>query len=502
MGNKLSISDEEIEELVLKAAQAKEDCSITRLVEEANKHNALEIYERIHDSVTRKILELGLDVNIRADKGFTPLIAAATFGNHSLTKILLEKGADMNLQDYYFGNTALIAAAVKNFPDIVSELLMSGADQTITNKVGEMTALQAAENRNNKDVVKMFALCHKPENLDHEMMTAARAGNARLMSGLITAGAGLETRDEADDTALHIAARKGLDGVVLALLDQGITADLRGGSQRTALIIAATFGHLTIVRTLMDAGADASLKDEDEKSALEEAVENNHLRIVIELLDRGVDKDRDDSFDLRSPSEELNVELQGFREAALMGMILDQNKIETNNAIGSESLRVATEAGSVKVVKDLLDRGACLDHSPGVGETPFQIAVRLPQIEKDEHAKYMQELAEVNMKPKSTVEKIMKKANNKSNEIAKMLLSRPMVDCDPASVSQRLSDIFNWTQKDHFDETILGAEKKVFIKYYSKDKETLMKSLVCQGSFDENEQVLTVLGMKIHVQSI
>ena len=501
MGNKLSISDEEIEELVLKAAKAKEDVSITRLVEEANKHNALEIYERIHDSVTRKIIELGLDINIKADKGFTPLIAAATFGNYSLIKILLEKGADMNLQDYYFGNTALIAAAIKNFPDIVSELLMKGADQTIVSKVGEMTALQWAENRNNKDVVKMFALCHKPENLDHEMMTAARAGNARLMSGLITAGAGLETRDEASDTALHIAARKGLDGVVLALLDQGINVDLTGGSQRTALIIAATFGHLTIVRTLMDAGADASLKDEDEKTALEEAVENNHLRIVLELLDRGVDKDRDDSFDIESPSE-MNVELQGFREAALMGMILDQNKIETNNAIGAESLRVATENGSVHVVKDLLDRGACLDHRPGVGETPFQVAVRLPQIEKDEHAKYMQELAEVNMKPKSSVEKIMKKANNKSNEIAKMFLSRPMVKCGPASVSQRLSDIFNWTQKDHFDETILGAEKKVFIKYYSKDKETLMQSLVSQGSFDENEEVLTVLGMKIQFQSI
>ena len=499
MGNKLSISDEEIEELVLKAAQAKEDCSITRLVKEANKHNALEIYERIHDSVTRKILELGLDINIRADKGFTPLIAAATFGNHSLIKILLAKGADMNLQDYYFGNTALIAAAVKNFPDIVSELLMAGADETIVNKVGEMTAIQAAEDKNNKDVVKMFALCHKPENLDHEMMTAARAGNARLMSGLITAGADIETRDEASDSALHIAARKGLDGVVLALLDQGINADLRGGSQRTALIIAATFGHLTIVRTLMDAGADASLKDEDEKSALEEAVENNHLRIVIELLDRGVVKDPDDSFDMESP---LNVELQGFREAALMGMILDQNKIETNNVIGAESLRVATENGSVNVVKNLLDRGACLDHRPEVGETPFQVAVRLPQIEKDEYAKYMQKLAEVNMKPKSTVEKIMKKANNKSNEIAKMFLLRPMVNCDTASVSQRLSDIFNWTQKGHFDETILGAEKKVFVKYYSKDKETLMKSLVGQGSFDKKEELLTVLGMKIHFQSI
>ena len=47
MGNKLSISDEEIEELVLKAAQAKEDCSITSLVKEANKHRN-EWFEGVH----------------------------------------------------------------------------------------------------------------------------------------------------------------------------------------------------------------------------------------------------------------------------------------------------------------------------------------------------------------------------------------------------------------------------------------------------------------------
>ena len=502
MGNKLSVSDEEIEELVLKAVQANEDVSITRLVEGTGKLDALEIYERIHDSVIRKALELGIDVNIRADAGFTPLLAAATFGNHSLIKKLLEKGADMNLQDDFYGNTALIAAAVKNHPDIVSELIMKGADETIRN-YGEMTAIQEAEKRNNPDVVKMFALCHKPENLDQEMMTAARAGNARLMSGLITAGAGLETRDEAGDSALHIAARKGLDGVILALLDQGINANLRGGSQRTALILAAKFGHLTIVRSLMDAGADGNLKDEDDKCALEEAIENNHLKIVLELLDRGVKKDTDGpdgSFDLQSPTDwDVN---QGFRDAALMGMILDQKTIEEKNPIGLESLKVATENGSVKVLNDLLQRGACLDYRPGIGETPFQIAVRLPQIEKDEYAKYVQKLAEVKMKPKSSAEEIMKRAKNKSNEVAKMFLSRPLVNCDPASVSQRLSDIFNWTQKDHFDETILEAGNKVVIKYQSKDKETLMKSLVSQGLFDENELVLSLLGMKIHFKSV
>lgn len=333
------------------------------------------------------------------------------------------------------------------------------------------------------------------------MMTTARAGNARLMSGLITAGAGLETKDEAGDSALHIAARMGLDGVVLALLDQGIKVNLEGGSQRTALILAAKFGHLTIIRSLMDAGVDANLKDEDEKCALEEAIENNHLKIVLELLDRGVKKDTDGSFDLQSPSD-LGAYHEGFRDAALMGMILDQKTIEEKNPIGAESLKVATENGSVKVVNDLLERGACLDHRPGIGETPFQVAVRLPQIEKDEYAKYVQKLAEVKMKPKSTAEEIMKRAKIKSNEVAKMFLSRPLVNCDPASVSQRLSDIFNWTQKDHFDETILEAGRKVVIKYQSKDKETLMKSLVSQGLFDENEQVLSVLGMKIHFQSV
>ena len=500
MGNKLSISDNEIEERVLRAAQAGEDCSITTLVEEANKHNALEIYERIHDSVTRKILEMGINVNTRADQGFTPLIGAATFGNHSLVKLLLENGADMNLQDDWYRNTALIAAASKNYPDIVSELLVKAADENIKNKKG-MTALQEAEMRNNKDVVRMFSVWSKKDTLNQEMIEAARKGRARLVSGLITAGADVETRDEHSDTVFHWAAREGLDGVVMALLDQGVHVDTRGKLQRTALIVAAKFGHLTIVKILIKAGANVELKDEEEKNALEEAVENNNLTIVLELLDIGAKKDvtEHESFDIESPSA---LHLKGFGEVALMGMLLDNKSIEKNNPIGAESLKAATENGCVNVVSDLLRRGACLDLKPGIGESPFQIAVRLPQIKRDEYTKYLQKLADVNIKPKNTLEEIIKQAEEKSNKIAQMFLSRPLVHCDSATVSQRIADIFNWTQKDHFDENIMGAEKKVCLKYDPKDKETLMRSMASQGSFDEKEQVLSALGMKILLQTI
>ena len=45
-----------------------------------------------------------------------------------------------------------------------------------------------------------------------------------------------------------------------------------------------------------------------------------------------------------------------------------------------------------------------------------------------------------------------------------MILSRPPANCDPATVSQRLANIFNWTQTEHFDETLLKAEKMVCIQ--------------------------------------
>lgn len=68
--------------------------------------------------------------------GSTPLINAATFGKIEIAQLLIDAGADLNIQNND-GSTALISAAFFCRPEIVKMLLTKKANKTIKNKYGQ-----------------------------------------------------------------------------------------------------------------------------------------------------------------------------------------------------------------------------------------------------------------------------------------------------------------------------------------------------------------------------
>jgi uncharacterized protein len=68
--------------------------------------------------------------------GSSPLISVTLFGKTAMAKMLIDAGADLNLQNND-GSTALITAAFFCRPEIVKMLLEKGADKTIKNKYGQ-----------------------------------------------------------------------------------------------------------------------------------------------------------------------------------------------------------------------------------------------------------------------------------------------------------------------------------------------------------------------------
>ena len=99
-------------------------------------------------------VEAGDDINARDNNGFTPLIAAAYYGNAPIVKYLCDKGADLNIQDDD-GWTALIYAAYYQFEQVVRVLLMYNPDVDTVNKYG-YSALSYAEQNGNKKIAKML----------------------------------------------------------------------------------------------------------------------------------------------------------------------------------------------------------------------------------------------------------------------------------------------------------------------------------------------------------
>lgn len=102
-----------------------------------------EVRSQAHANVVRRLFQLA-DVNIRAKQhGQTALMLAVSHGRLDMVRMLLEAGADINIQDED-GSTALMCAAEHGHIEIVKHFLCQpDCDSTITD-VDSSTALKIA----------------------------------------------------------------------------------------------------------------------------------------------------------------------------------------------------------------------------------------------------------------------------------------------------------------------------------------------------------------------
>ena len=92
---------------------------------------------------TRKLLECGVDINKRTDRGGSAIYIATYLGNEELINLLLEYNPDVNKQDNR-GKSPLMQAATNGRPHIVEKLLNAGARPNDKDKKGK-TALDYAQ---------------------------------------------------------------------------------------------------------------------------------------------------------------------------------------------------------------------------------------------------------------------------------------------------------------------------------------------------------------------
>ena len=96
-------------------------------------------------------------IDARDEDGWTPLLWASgrhNFKDGSVLRLLLEHGADINVQNRV-GRTPLHRASFNGALEVVRLLLVHGADAEVKSVVGE-TALQEAADRGRDEVVKLL----------------------------------------------------------------------------------------------------------------------------------------------------------------------------------------------------------------------------------------------------------------------------------------------------------------------------------------------------------
>ncbi|MFH1115319.1 MAG: ankyrin repeat domain-containing protein [Pseudomonadota bacterium] len=338
----------------------------------------------------------GINVNAKLERdGSTALIWAAFLGDVELVRLLLEKGAEVNVR-LTDGLTPLLCAMTgswrngihkslgsrfevnvleRNRPpaekfsdrrmEMVKLLLDHGADVNALPAKGT-TALMWAINRGQAEMVQLLLERGADPNAKLRdgstlLQSAALLGCAEVVKLLIEHGA---------RATLAAAALSGLNNEVRRLLDQGSDVNARDTKGRTAFMECARRGNLDTARLLIDRGADPSARDERGWTAFMEAMWNNRLDMATLLLERGVDPNvADDS----GWTPLMQAAWKGLPEA--VNLLLTKGvDVNAKDPYGKTPLMRAVEMGNREVGLLLLDKGADVKTATADGCTLVMIA--------------------------------------------------------------------------------------------------------------------------------
>lgn len=224
--------------------------------------------------------------------GNTILHMAAELGYVDMVELLLDSGADPNIQDC-LGSTPLICAAWSNSMDVMKLLLSRSVDVNIQDSNGH-TALHFVARSGNDEmlrhlyswgaVVKMNSLNETP------LHYAAADGHGQLVETLIGFGAEKEARTNYGNTPLLVAVHLGMADAVRALLRNGADMTVVNRKLKTALHLAAHFDYVEILSILLATTTGLGMvdaRDDDMCTALHLAAAQGNTACAIKLLDTG-----------------------------------------------------------------------------------------------------------------------------------------------------------------------------------------------------------------------
>lgn len=284
-------------------------------------------------ALVKKILDFNAEVQLsqpeslidtRDSTGRTALMWAAEDGYEMVTKLLLERGAGVDVVNND-GDTALVVASFSGSKAVVQMLLNSGTFVNAQNDFGQ-TALLAASCKGHDEVVKLL--------LQHN--------------------ADIEMSDKASRTALWWGAYKGYEILVKLLLHHEARTDTQDIHGSTALIIAAWGGHDTVVKILLQSKADVEQKDSDGCTALMHAVSRGHNKVIELLLQQGADIEQKNT----DGSTALMKAALGDHDSVVEILLRHEADVEQKDSDGSTALMYAVSRGHDTVMKILLQQGA------------------------------------------------------------------------------------------------------------------------------------------------
>ncbi|KAL9616184.1 MAG: hypothetical protein Q9160_008915 [Pyrenula sp. 1 TL-2023] len=259
--------------------------------------NACHMDAALRDTKTlRWLLDHGVDGDKPNDGGFTPLYHAAFEDVERALEILLEYGADINMQiDNQNGISVAHWAAWNNQVEVLQWLSDAEAFMNTLDRWGRTPFLVAIE-QGHIGSVKFLAKCTPNYTSQREtdgltaLAIAARIGHVDIAQWLLESGVDVDEKFDMGDNLKDNCSFPLLDAVFL--LQKGANANICDGHGWTPLLYAAKYRTLRYTKLLIQYGAsfrDVRMPCGD--NALINATENPDLSVLRYFIKKNLDID-------------------------------------------------------------------------------------------------------------------------------------------------------------------------------------------------------------------
>jgi ankyrin repeat protein len=300
-----------------------------------------------HPAVIKLLLQQGASLKLGHVKSDRMLLRAAAAGHEEVARLLIESGANINCRMSSSGKTPIMEAIDSEHVAVVKMLLSKGADVEIQDNDNQTPLWQAAEDRWKNEGVLLALLqagarLKSAEQGGQVLLWALENCHNELAQLLLDRGADPNYANSSKDTPLGYAAKRGDIQMMQQLFNKGARATYWGDGDDNRPLMEALHASppaTAAVELLLDQGVKLSkMNDWQQGNLLQIAVKNGHARLVKRLLKSGA-------------------------------------KVDHTEFTNRTTLSLAVETGSVEIVEDLLDYGANVEAADYNGQTPLFFAV-------------------------------------------------------------------------------------------------------------------------------
>lgn len=222
--------------------------------------------------VSKKLIELGIDIHATATGGTTALHLACNDGKTEIVRLLLDAGANPDAMD----SNNFFPLLFSNEEEIVKMLIEHKANINLVGYDG-YTALMDSRNL---DCVKLLVAAGADLNAKNKLGISVlenfiAQGEGEMASFLIESGANV-----LEDGLVNLAIRRGLKNVVVQLVERGAVID----SQYDSISMALAYDQYDMIKVLLNLGANIDTRVMRELMNLGKIKKNSDEKDIYEAL--------------------------------------------------------------------------------------------------------------------------------------------------------------------------------------------------------------------------